>query len=95
MKVYGAEAEGCWLDCARGAENIAREVIRFARMEGWIQYAYNTIKEKNENLFDDMDMAENYLNSHHAAEGFYFGSHPDWGDWGLYRILSDNEEGIE
>jgi hypothetical protein len=35
--------------------------------------------------------AEDWMNEHVAPRGYYFGTHPDFGDWGLYSVLMGHD----
>ena len=51
--------------------------------EEFITYNYEWI-------YDEMERAESFLNDKYAEEGYYFGFHPEWNDWGYYK--SDDED---
>jgi hypothetical protein len=41
---------------------------------------------------EELDAVDTWMNEHVAPKGYAFGIHPDWGDWGLYKIDSPDEE---
>ena len=43
-------------------------------------------------IYDEMERAESFLNDKYAKEGYYFGFHPDWNDWGYYKFDEEEEE---
>ena len=90
-----ASSVGCWFDNGRGWR-IAGAIVDEA-----MAWGYKPTKSYNEALKteDDIDEwefisdeaqdAEDWMNDHVAPKGYYFGYHPDWGDWGLYSALMD------
>ena len=40
-------------------------------------------------VHEEAQGAEDWMNDNVAPKGYYFGYHPDWGDWGLYSTLMD------
>ena len=102
---YGASSEGCWFDGSRG-QYIGECVIDTAIAHDWDyekagytdadRYCggIHSEGEGTEFYCDMWDAAENYMQTF-AEDGYWFGSHPDWGDWGLYRTDADESEGGE
>ena len=43
-------------------------------------------------IYDELDRVESYMNDKYANGGYYFGSHPDWGDWGYYKFEDEDME---
>ena len=90
---YGEKHEGCWFDGSRG-KYIGCCVINLALQHGW-QGCDITLPETDpfgenetwaayEHYHELWDSAEEFMQQF-AKRGFHFRSHPDWGDWGLYR----------
>lgn len=94
--VERAEASnaGCWLDGARGWR-IALGIVEEAEAWGYRPSAefanYRAECDENDGdpaeyefIQEEADDAEAWMNEHVAPKGYYFGTHPDFGDWGLY-----------
>ena len=45
------------------------------------------ILDEYEFIHEVVEEAEQWMNEHVAPPGYFFGTHPDWGDWGLYSSL--------
>lgn len=73
--------EGCIFDSARG-QYIGQAVIELAELCGMTIEDERT--PEHEFYFEAWDDAENWLNSHIATQGFYFGSNES-GDFGYWR----------
>lgn len=80
---------GCYFESARG-QYIGQAVIQLAENCG-MMFSEDE-DEENKTPYGEFyhelwEMAENYLNSHVADDGFFFGSNES-GDWGYWK----NEE---
>ena len=84
---------GCWLDNSRGrylAGDIVEEAIAWGyRPSPEYNKALDELDEVDswEYIQDEADDAEEWMNEHVAPKGFYFGTNPDWGDWGMYSAI--------
>lgn len=81
---YGAKEAGCWFDNHRGIY-IGEAVIDTAVDHGFKPEGLTDgLRYSDEEFYCELwDEAEQFMQQF-AEEGFWFGSHPDWGDWGLY-----------
>jgi len=99
-----ASSAGCWFDNGRGWR-IAGAIVEEAIAWGYKPTEeYNRVlKEAEEDsdididewefISDEAQDAEDWMNEHVAPKGYFFGYHPDWGDWGLYSALMDRSIG--
>ncbi len=93
---------GPWIDSANGI-NIALMIVEKAISLGYTPSDdFYAEKERVGSLAnmrdwewiqDEADDAEAWLNEKVAPKGYYFGTHPDWGDWGLYSTMMGRELG--
>ena len=81
---------GCWLDNGRGFR-LANAIVEEAVAWGYKTSAeYDDVDQDEINIDEwefiqeEADAAETWMNEHVAPKGYYFGTHPDFGDWGLY-----------
>ena len=106
MTEFTALDAGCWFDSHRG-QYIGEAVQDEADDRGWSGWftpcehdpgMYMSCSEHSGDFhgvcYDEATQeAEDYLNDM-APEGFYFGSNPDSGDWGLWAIDEDDDSGV-
>ena len=90
-----AKEAGPWFDSSRGIY-IPAMVILEAIDRGWkgASECEGLTDEEITNLEDYIEIseeAESWFNER-APAGYYFGTHPDHGDWGLWQIEDDSGE---
>lgn len=79
-------------------EDVVREARREAKLpdlEGDDLYEATQADDLFEVLVSALDDAEEWLTENAAPEGFYFGSHPDIGDWGMWADEDDDPANYE
>jgi hypothetical protein len=87
-----SKESGPWFDSSRGIYIPARVILE-AIDRGWkgAPECEGLTDEEISNLddyFEISEEAESWFNER-APAGFYFGTHPDHGDWGLWEIEED------
>jgi hypothetical protein len=93
---------GPWIDSMEGIR-ISSMIVEKAISLGYVpsEEFYGALAEFGtidalvdwEWISDEADDAETWLNDHVAPKGYYFGMHPDQGDWGLYSTLMNHDLG--
>lgn len=68
-----------WQQCVKEAKEKGEDE------EDWITHNYEWI-------YEEMENAEDWLNAEIADEDHFFGTHPDWNDWGYYKFEEEDME---
>ncbi len=96
--------EGCYLDGSRGIY-IPYHIVCFAIDLGFnpsdkwkelVKEAQEKKEDEGEYLIyhyewieEEVLNAEDWLNAEIADDNHYFSTHPDWGDWGYWKVEED------
>lgn len=93
MRLTAANA-GCWVDGSNGIY-MSERIQEIANEYGWGREVVGCggIFSEYETEGDDIQAAEEATEfmQQFAPEGYCFGWHPDWGDWGMYSNESEEE----
>lgn len=89
---YGEKSVGCWCDSSHG-RYIGEEICRMAEERDWTPlnagYTVEDLTTEGEHYHEAWESAENYMQQF-AAPGYWFGSNPDTGDWGLWKVEEED-----